>query len=263
MWRTLFLVAVICLSATAKAQNHQVTLSNKDILIMKNAGISDEVIAEKVRNSSCDFNTSPQVLVDLKAAGISDAVILEMMHCESRGRPQENTESGQGTDVLHADDSKVYAVSFVRHPDRRWRYGWRSERYDDISDYLLSNLVKQLGQKGLRGVELPAPAGVCCFLTIELLEVNTRRGFTKGGIDVTANLTVADSGKRTIYFKEYRGESRTVADSQWWHIIHHAVDAMVKNMGDDEHLTRVLETGSSSSAAAKDWQFQPASSGTN
>jgi hypothetical protein len=238
-----FLIAVICHSATANAQNHQITLSNKDILIMKNAGLSDEVIAEKVRGSKCDFNTNPQVLADLKEAGISDAVILEMMHCESRGRPKENTETGASGDVLPAEDSPVYAVSFVRHPDRRWRYGWRSERYDDISDYLLSSLLKQLGQKGFRGVELPAPVGVCCFLTIELLEVNTRRGFTKDGVDVAANLTIADSGKRTIYFKEYRGESRTVADSQWWHIIHHAVDAMVKNMVNDEPLARVLATG--------------------
>ena len=94
-----------------------------------------------------------------------------------------------------------------------------------------------------RGVELPAPAGVCCFITIELLEVNARRGFTKVGVDVTASLTTADSRKQTIYFKEYRGESRTVADSQWCHIIHHAVDTMVRSMANDEQLTRMLETG--------------------
>lgn len=100
-----------------------------------------------------------------------------------------------------------------------------------------------VGRKGLRRVESSVPAGTCCFVTIELLEVNTRRGFTKDGVDVAANLTVTDSGKQILYSTEYRGESRTVADSQWWHIIHHAVDAMVKNMGNDEHLARVLAKG--------------------
>jgi hypothetical protein len=243
MWRNLFLIVVISYSLTANAQNIQSALSNKDVLIMKNAGLSDEVIMEKVRDSKCNFDTVPQVLADLKAAGISDAVILEMIHCQSRRHIEGGPQSDEPSDALHSSDLKVYAVSFVKHPDRRWRYGWRSERYDDISDYLLSNLVKELGQEGLRGVELPAPAGVCCFVTIELLEVNTRRGFTKVGIDVTANITVANSGKQTIYFKEYQGESKTVADSQWWHIIHHAVDTVVRNMANDEQLKRVLETG--------------------
>jgi hypothetical protein len=243
MWRNIFLLVLISYPLAVNAQNQRITISNKDVLIMKNAGLSDEVISEKVRTSNCNFDTTPAVLGDLKKAGISDAVILEMMHCESRSHLGENAESGEASDVLHSNDSKAYAVSFVKHPDRRWRYGWRSERYDDISDYLLSNLVKELGQKGLRGVEASAPAGTCCFLTIELLEVNTRRGFTKVGMDVVANLTISDSRKQTLYSKEYHGESRTVADSQWWHIIHHAVDAMVRDMGNDENLTRVLATG--------------------
>jgi hypothetical protein len=62
-------------------------------------------------------------------------------------------------------------------------------------------------------------------------------------IDFVGIPTISDSRKQTLYSKEYRGESRTVADSQWWHIIHHAVDAMVRDMGNDENLTRVLATG--------------------
>lgn len=68
MWRNLFLILAIFYSPTANAQNIQSALSNKDVLIMKNAGLSDEVIMEKVRDSKCNFDTVPQVLADLKAA---------------------------------------------------------------------------------------------------------------------------------------------------------------------------------------------------
>jgi hypothetical protein len=240
VWREALFLLLLSFSPLSDDAQGQPSLTNKDISLMKQSGLSDEVIIEKVRGSPCDFNTSPAFLADLKTAGISDSVILEMVRCDSRSHTQTKPNPEKQSDV---DGARPFGVSFVKHPDRRWRYGWRSERYDDISDYLLSNLVKELGQKGLRGVESSVPAGTCCFLTIELLEVNTRRGFTKVGIDVTANITVADSGKQTIYFKEYQGESKTVADSQWWHIIHHAVDTMVRNMADDEQLRRVLESG--------------------
>ncbi len=50
-------------------------LTNGDIIAMRKAGLSDDVILAKIRNSSSDFHTSAQDLIQLKEAGLSDAVI--------------------------------------------------------------------------------------------------------------------------------------------------------------------------------------------
>src|SRR5437879_9620352 len=66
-------------------------LTNKDIVLMHRAGLNDEVISEKVRTSACDFDTSPTALADLKPAGVSDSLVVEMIRCESRGGPKEES----------------------------------------------------------------------------------------------------------------------------------------------------------------------------
>jgi hypothetical protein len=54
-------------------------LRNDDIIQMQKAGLSEDVILSKIRNSSAEFRTSPQDLIRLKEAGVSDAVISMMV----------------------------------------------------------------------------------------------------------------------------------------------------------------------------------------
>ncbi len=54
---------------------HSGLLRNEDIIQMSKAGLSEEVILAKIRNSSSDFKTGPQDLIRLKEAGVSDAII--------------------------------------------------------------------------------------------------------------------------------------------------------------------------------------------
>jgi hypothetical protein len=180
-------------------------------------------------------------LAELKPAGISDAVILEMIHCESRGSAKENpSATNEPAKVAQPADLKAYTISFVKS-DRKWKYGFRSEPYDKISDSLQTKLVEALKQHGLE--QSPALHGDCCLLTIELLEVTSHPAMIKKpGVDVTANLAITDSGKRILYSKGYRGESRTAMNT-WGHLINHAVEEMVKDMANDENLTHVLGTG--------------------
>jgi hypothetical protein len=54
-------------------------LSNNDVLNMHKAGLPAEVLVAKIRSSTCDFDTSPAALGDLKSAGIADSIILSMV----------------------------------------------------------------------------------------------------------------------------------------------------------------------------------------
>lgn len=53
----------------------QHVLTNKDILEMAKAKLTDTVIVDEIHNSQCKFSTSPDDLIALKKAGVSDAVI--------------------------------------------------------------------------------------------------------------------------------------------------------------------------------------------
>lgn len=59
-------------------------LRNQDVLEMLKAGLSPEVVAAKINISSCDFDTSPVALKQLKAAGVPDKVLLAMLRAASR-----------------------------------------------------------------------------------------------------------------------------------------------------------------------------------
>jgi hypothetical protein len=46
---------------------------------MVKIGLSEGVILAKIKSSTCEFDTSPKALQELKASGVSDAIILEMV----------------------------------------------------------------------------------------------------------------------------------------------------------------------------------------
>ncbi|MBK9152793.1 MAG: hypothetical protein IPM25_00920 [Chloracidobacterium sp.] len=67
----LFLLAVPVFS--------QETLTNKDIIDLTKAGMSESLILAKMKSSKTSFDTSPAALIELKMAGVSDTVMLEMV----------------------------------------------------------------------------------------------------------------------------------------------------------------------------------------
>lgn len=54
-------------------------LTNDDVLRMLEAKLAPEVVVEKLKESSCDFDTSPAALGRLKEAGVPDALLLLMV----------------------------------------------------------------------------------------------------------------------------------------------------------------------------------------
>ena len=54
-------------------------LSNQDVLGMVEAGLPPKVLVAKIDRSPGNFDTSPDVLKQLKAAGVHDSIILAMV----------------------------------------------------------------------------------------------------------------------------------------------------------------------------------------
>jgi len=59
-------------------------LSNGDILSLKQAGLSDELIIDKIRSSPAKFALETDDLISLKKAGIPDAVVSAMIEASKR-----------------------------------------------------------------------------------------------------------------------------------------------------------------------------------
>ncbi len=54
-------------------------MTNGDVLALKSAGFSDDLIVAKIKSSKCAFKMETSDMIDLKGAGLSDRVIAAMM----------------------------------------------------------------------------------------------------------------------------------------------------------------------------------------
>jgi tetratricopeptide (TPR) repeat protein len=57
-------------------------LTNKDVIDMVEAKLSDQIILGKMRTTKCKFDTSPAALIQLKKSGASDAVVLALTNAQ-------------------------------------------------------------------------------------------------------------------------------------------------------------------------------------
>lgn len=79
-------VAATSANAAAAAETANASLlSNKDVIDMVQARLSDPIIISKVRTTKCKFDTSPSALILLKKSGVSDAVVLELTQAQCTG----------------------------------------------------------------------------------------------------------------------------------------------------------------------------------
>lgn len=140
---------------------------------------------------------------------------------------------------------KGFAVSYVKS-DRKWKYGFRKEPYDKISENFQKALTESLGEIGFHRLPMLVDTA-CCQINFELIEVTTHpAAFKKPGMDAAATVTILDASKRILYTKGYRGESRTMMNT-YGHLINHAIEAMAKAVAADEQFVSILATGRSKS----------------
>jgi hypothetical protein len=137
--------------------------------------------------------------------------------------------------------SRSFSISYVKS-DRKWRFGFRSEPYNKMSEFFQNQLVEALQLKGIR--QVPKPDGSsCCVISLELLEVATRPAMIKKpGMAVSATVTILDANQRPIYSKGFRGESKTLMNT-YGHLINHAIEAMVENIVGDQNVINALVEG--------------------
>ena len=81
-------LSLACVSF-AFGQDTVVTLQNADILTMVRAKLPPALIIEKINTSSCNFDTFPSVLAELKYKGVPDEVLMAMVQAPHGGRPKE------------------------------------------------------------------------------------------------------------------------------------------------------------------------------
>ncbi len=74
-------------AAATKAKSGPAALTNQDIIRLVKAGISDDLIISKIKQSKTRFDTSVNGLVALKQAGVSDNLIAVMVNPPSASAP--------------------------------------------------------------------------------------------------------------------------------------------------------------------------------
>lgn len=73
---TVILIA-FCFAANARAQTE--ILSNETIILLTKAGLSSDLIARKIKDSSGRYDTTAQALIELKKAGVAEEIIRLML----------------------------------------------------------------------------------------------------------------------------------------------------------------------------------------
>jgi hypothetical protein len=86
MKKSAFLAAVLlaCVSSSANAE----TLNNDTIISLIGAGLGQETIVAKIRNSPGSYDLSTDKLIALKQKGVSDAIIAAMLDASTKAQTQ-------------------------------------------------------------------------------------------------------------------------------------------------------------------------------
>jgi hypothetical protein len=86
-------------------------ITNQDIMGLIKAGLSVEIITAKIKSSTCDFDTSPVALAELRKANVPEALILAMVQAPPKKNVISSPPTGTPTDPTPAVVSTRPAVS--------------------------------------------------------------------------------------------------------------------------------------------------------
>lgn len=73
-------LAVVLLASSQLAATNEKPLTNGDVVTMVQAGLSQDIVIEKIRSAKNTFDTSPDALVTLKKAGVGGDIIRFMVN---------------------------------------------------------------------------------------------------------------------------------------------------------------------------------------
>jgi hypothetical protein len=84
---SLIIIGISCFATFSQ----QSALTNKDVIEMVKAGLHDNIILAKIKNSQCGYDTSSQGLIELKNASVSNEITLAILDC---GKSAPETSEG-------------------------------------------------------------------------------------------------------------------------------------------------------------------------
>jgi hypothetical protein len=87
-------------------------LTNSDVLGMVRAKLSPALIIEKINSSSCNFDTFPSVLTELKYKGVTDDILIAMVKA-----PHGIRKSGPAARNGNSDEAVEEIVTAIKIPD--------------------------------------------------------------------------------------------------------------------------------------------------
>ena len=93
-YRIMFVISLfqlVCIVAIAQQKSDETVLTNDGIIELVKAGLSENIILTKIKNSKSEFDTSSSALVKLKESGLSDIIIMAMI--EAKPKTNNSTES--------------------------------------------------------------------------------------------------------------------------------------------------------------------------
>jgi hypothetical protein len=153
-------------------------LSNKDVVDMIKAGLSNDIVIAKIKSSSNKFDTSPSALRELKTQGVPDDVILAMVQT-----PADRSSSAipQPTNTSSASVTKLYLVKRI--------YIGEMGKSDDADRFRLL-LAEMLSKKGFLMVDRKDVADA---VLEGVLSTQLTQGTTKARVSVSLKSTGGES----------------------------------------------------------------------
>jgi hypothetical protein len=119
--------------------SNQVVITNQDVVSLVKAGLSAEIVAAKVKNSTCKCDTSPAALAELKKSGVPDNVILAMVQAPApvANKPPGLTSIRDARTVyLVNQTTDVKVFDQLRGKLKEWGR-WKIVDREDDADLLL------------------------------------------------------------------------------------------------------------------------------
>jgi hypothetical protein len=104
---------VACLAVLVGTTVWAETLNNDGVIQLHKLGLGDSVVVEKIKGSTCQFDTSVSALKGLKDAGLSDAVIAAMITAGSSSSGSTAATSGDPNDPAAAHESGIWLYETV------------------------------------------------------------------------------------------------------------------------------------------------------
>lgn len=81
---TIVLLTFLCLLLSYNVKSQDEVITNKEIISMTSAGLSKDIIINKIRSSKSNFDISTDALIELKKAGVADEVVAAIIEVNNK-----------------------------------------------------------------------------------------------------------------------------------------------------------------------------------